>query len=352
MGCGDVGSFLTEGMDNSIDVLHEEILDQLGGGPEYLNRIPGIRTDIFDIRGSDVKTAIERYQAESKGGNECSSTPASSLRNGAIKTSKQIKGPEIQETGGRCRSKQPQIATTKGDNELELRRSSAQPAGWRRAARYQASPEIETSRISEIDISSDTDRNTISPELANSDFEIPSTDDEDPIPSSSRKRRAPRKLGQSKRNRTGIGSKTPEASNNVQVAVEIHESRIKNTTPSPKTRTRTLRGASAIQETGGSTSSSRRSVESSLEQSQATKGSPSTESRDILNESKTLCNLAKIHLASQNSGQKYALLEKRLNAFDERIKRLTEEVDEIKNVLKEVNGTLGTLLAFCKGQDL
>ncbi|KAF3169717.1 hypothetical protein TWF788_010392 [Orbilia oligospora] len=372
IGRGSVGSLLAVGMDNSIDVLHEEMLEHLRGEPKYLNRIPGVRNDVLGIQGKDVEVAIMTYQRGAKEGHGCSNTPASGSRNGvgATKTINGVRGPRTQRKVDRGRPRTSEIATTNCSSQklasapsealgqplkgLE-RGEESELTDWstrhsdnpRRtaAARYRASPEIEVSR------SSDVDRDTISTGSWGRGSEIRSTDDGDPLPSN--KRRAPTKSRQSKRARTGVNTKSTGTSHENQDAAEINGSRTNNTAGDLNAEKMTLRKSSAAREVASSTNTSRGSVASSLLRNQPIQGTPSVESREILNESKALRSLANSHLAaSQNSGQKRASLDKKLDAYDERIEKLTREMDEIKDILKEINGTMRTLLAFCKGQDV
>ncbi|KAF3276367.1 hypothetical protein TWF970_006324 [Orbilia oligospora] len=377
IGRGSVGSLLTVGMDNSIDVLHEEMLEQLRGEPKYLNRIPGVRNDVFGIQGKDVEVAIMSYQRGVKEIRGCSSTPASSSRNsaGATKTVNGAKGPSTQRKVDRGRPRTSEIATTncgsqkptsapsealgrlleglESSEESELMDRGTRHSDKPRrkvAARYRASPEIELSRSSDVDDPRNIDRDTISIGSLGRSFDS-FTDDEDPLPSN--KRRAPTKPRQLKRARTGVNTQATGTPHENQDAAEINGSQKKNTTDDPNTGEMTLRKSSAAREVASSTNTSRGSVASSLPRNQPIQGTPSVESREILNESKALRNLANSHFAaSQNSGQKRASLDKKLDAYDERIEKLTREMDEVKDILKEINGTMRTLLAFCKGQDV
>ncbi|KAF3310959.1 hypothetical protein TWF173_009079 [Orbilia oligospora] len=315
IGRGSVGSLLTVGMDNSIDVLHEEMLEQLRGEPKYLNRIPGVRNDVFGIQAKDVEVAIMSYQRGVKEIRGCSSTPASSSRNGAgaTKTVNGAKGPSTQRKVDRGRPRTSEIATTNC--------GSQKPASAPSEALGRLLEGLESSEESEL-----MDRRT-----RHSD-------------------KPRRKL---KRARTGVNTQATGTPHENQDAAEINGSPQKNTTDDPNTGEMTLRKSSAAREVASSTNTPRGSVASSLPRNQPIQGTPSVESREILNESKALRNLANSHLAaSQNSGQKRASLDKKLDAYDERIEKLTREMDEVKDILKEINGTMRTLLAFCKGQDV
>ncbi|KAF3096555.1 hypothetical protein TWF706_007613 [Orbilia oligospora] len=375
IGRGSVGSLLTVGMDNSIDVLHEEMLEQLRGEPKYFNRILGVRNDVFGIQGKDVEVAIMSYQRGAKEIHGCSSTPASSSRNsaGATKIVNGVKGPSTQRKVDRGRPRTSEIAATncssqmpasapsealgrpleglESSEEFELtdRRTRHNDKPRRKgAARYRASPEIELSRSSDVDDPRNIDRDTISTGSWGRGSEIWSTDDGDPLLSN--KRRAPKKSRQSKRARTSVNTKATVTPHENQDAAEINGFRNQNTTDDPNTGKMTVRKSSAAREATSPTNTSRGSVASSLPRNQPIQGTPSVESREILNESKALRSLANSHLAaSQNSGQKRASLDKKLDAYDGRIEKLTREMDEIKDILKEINGTMRTLLAFCKG---
>ncbi|KAF3178560.1 hypothetical protein TWF225_007865 [Orbilia oligospora] len=374
IGRGSVGSLLTIGMDNSIDVLHEEMLEQLRGEPKYLNRIPGVRNDVFDIQGKDMEVAIMSYQRGVKEIHGCSSTPASSSRNraGATKIVNGVKGLSSQGKVDRGRPRTSEITTTNcssqmpasapsealgrlleglessEESELTDRRTRHSENPRRKgAAQYQASPEIEFSRSSAVEDPRNIDRDTVSTGSWGRSFDS-FTEDEDPLPSN--KRRAPTKPRQLKRVRTSINTKATRTPHENQDAGEIDGSRNKNTTDDPNTGEMTLREYSAAREATSSTNTSRGNVASSLPRNQPIQGTPSIESREILNESKALRSLTNSHLAaSQNSGQKKASLDKKLDAYDGRIEKLTREMDEIKDILKEINGTMRTLLAFCKG---
>ncbi|KAK6344845.1 hypothetical protein TWF718_006797 [Orbilia javanica] len=332
-----IGSLMTIGMNNSIGALQDQILERLRGPPKYLNRIPSTRKDVLGIRGKDVEVAIKKIQ----------------------------NGPSA-----RTNQNPSSLSTSEPGNQSTSHTSQPYNRPRRRAAarNYRLSPEIEGSHPNDLNNTNFTCEVMSGTGIGNQTYspciEASDTDDEGPLPPKKRYVSMASTLRRSKRVKisantaatdsdssdggqimidlirkslSGISRNNPKAVQNKTKPVLVDEQDTSMTAP----KSTGILGGNPTQ---GSPA---------RKASEPTKEGPSIESKDILSESMALRNLANSHLAaSRNIEKTGASLDKGKCTCEERIDKLTEEINEIKKILMEVNGTMGALLAFCKGQDL
>ncbi|KAK6496750.1 hypothetical protein TWF481_001738 [Arthrobotrys musiformis] len=390
---GTIGGLLSIRMDNSINLLHEAILRLLRGEPKYLNRIPGIRKEVFSLQAKDIEAAIKRYERAIARAHEESGPssdrgldvvlPLSSLgqshnneKNGTQTISTNLQSnsrPNMAEAGNRSQvsSAPPQIMAKRAlqepdsDAEFDLRELSTaleRPRLRKRTFSYHDVSSSEGSHSNDYVIPKrrggpgagkepvirSCKANAGIPEEDDEDGD-PSKDKDEETPTGKRRRGSPGKARQPKRAR--ITSSVSTITDDDDATTKTRRPGRKKATGSPATR-KSLRNIKAAAAKKGkpitpstTASASDGGAESSQGERLAITPISSIESTEILTESKALQSRAKSHLDSCRKNAKKATTEARLN-------KLTQEMAEVKEAVKSINSTLEMLLAFCKGEDL